>query len=176
MSMAAVALSYLIEGLDMKVLVDRPMLDLHDFNTVRQLYSESQQWARHYEGMIVNANVLIISASLVFVGLAFNERMTPIFSALILSIAVIMSLFGYALTKMLFRLYADCIERMIRYENIMNCYDINRFDMVDGLGALLPHTLMSLPVEPPASVKFFERLYYMLTTAYMAFVALQLIL
>jgi uncharacterized membrane protein (DUF485 family) len=86
---------------------------------VPQLYSEAQNWSRHYEQLIVNANVFIVSASLIFVGLAFGDKVTSAQAVGLMAIPVAMTLIGIALTKTLFNLYAGCIKRMIRLENLL---------------------------------------------------------
>jgi hypothetical protein len=144
----------------------RPNLDAHDFETVRQIYSEAQQWTRHYESLIVNANVLLITASLIFVGVAFDDGVTTVQSTVMLVIPILMSAVGLALTQTLFRLYADCIERMIRMEHLLNCYDPNRFSAGDGQGSLLYADMGRIPVRRPASVMFFIWFYVLLTGAY----------
>lgn len=160
----------------MDVIVQRPALDPHDFQTVRQLYGEAQQWARHYEAMVVNGNVLIISASLMFLGLAFSDKVAEPIRILVLSVPVAMSIIGLLLTNTLFKLYATTIKRMIRLENILGCYDGSRFGDVDGEGSLLPEFLMATTIVKPASVRFFIHLYGgVLLPAYLALQAFQLL-
>jgi hypothetical protein len=151
----------------------RPNLDEHDFATVRQLYSEAQQWARHYESLIINANVLIVSASLIFVGLAFGDKIGTKQSLLILSVPVAMAFVGIMLTHTLFVLYTHCIERLIRFENLLNCFDETKFSMIDNKGSLLPLRMMELPVHRPPSVVFFLWLYSLLILTYLLLMALK---
>lgn len=148
----------------------RPNLDEHDFATVRQLYSEAQQWTRHYESLVVNANVLLISASLIFVGLAFGNNVSTAEAVMILGISLMMTIVGIALTQTLFGLYASCIERMIRLEHLLDCYDGDKFADIDGKGPLLAKALAVLPVRRPASVRFFFGLYVLLIVSYLALI------
>jgi len=141
-------------------------LDEQDISTVRQLYSEAQNWSRHYEQLIVNANVFIVSASLVLVGFAFGDKVTPAQAVGLMAIPITMTLIGIALTKTLFNLYAGCIKRMIRLENMLGCFSPAKFETVDGLGPLLPIDLMKLPVEMPASARFFFVLHALLFLSY----------
>jgi hypothetical protein len=92
--------------------------------------------------MIVNSNVLIISTSLVFVGLAFGERVLPFQAKVILIIPTIIGIVGIALTQTLFKLYAACIERLIRFEKLLGCFDPIKFNFIDQNGSLLPLSLM----------------------------------
>lgn len=156
----------------MTTLKKRPSLDEHDFNTIRQMYTEAQQWARHYEGMVVNANVLVVSASLIFLGLAFDKDLPITQCVIILTVPLIMSIIGIFLTKMLYKLYRDCISRMIRLENLLNCYDAERFDPIDHKGPLLPEELKE--IIKPASVRFFQRLYGLLSLIYLIFIVVKI--
>lgn len=156
-----------------KPITTRPNLDEHDFATVRQLYSEAQQWTRHYESLVVNANVLLVSASLIFVGLAFGDKVSNMQAALILGVPLLMATAGVLLTQTLFRLYATCIERMIRLENLLSCYDGTRFAGIDDGGPLLSTSLMALPVRRPASVKFFNWLYVLLMVSYLSLMVIK---
>lgn len=143
-----------------------PSLSEHDLATVRQLYGEAQNWTRHYEQLIVNANVLIVSACLIFVGLAFGDKVTTGQSLALMLIPMGMALIGMVLTHTLFRLYAACIERMIRMERLLGCFDAARFNPVDGQGSLLPGAMQSLPVQQPTSVRFFHAMQGLLILAY----------
>jgi len=51
-------------------------------DTARQLHGEAQSRARHYELLMGNANVLIISAAMIFLGLAMGDHLTAIQSRL----------------------------------------------------------------------------------------------
>lgn len=137
-----------------------------DLETVRQLYTEVQNWARHYEQLVVNANVLIVSASLIFVGLAFGEKIKLHESYALLAIPVIMAIIGLVLTLTLFRLYADCIERLVRLEKLLGCDDSTRMRDIDGKGPLVPGDLHLIPVRKPTSVRFFVGLHITLLFAY----------
>src|SRR5262245_7749557 len=106
-----------------EILRVRPALDEHDFSTLRTLYSQAQDWARHYESLVVSMNVFLISASSVFVGLALGNSVSLGGAALFIAVPIILSVLGLALTQTLFSLYAACITRLIRYENLLNCYD-----------------------------------------------------
>lgn len=68
---------------------------------------------------------------------------------------------GFVLTQTLFNLYAVCVRRLIRLENLMNCYDFDRFDAIDGAGPLLELSMMKLPVRRPTSVRFFLGLQFL---------------
>lgn len=155
----------------MHILTERPSIDEHDFSTIRQLYGEAQQWARHYEAMVVNANVLVVSASLIILGLAFDIDVPFKQGVIILIVPLVMSGIGIFLTKMLFNLYCDCISRMIRFENLLNCYDIKRYEKIDSQGSLLPQELSV--ISKPESVKFFERLYILLSFVYIVLIAIK---
>jgi uncharacterized membrane protein (DUF485 family) len=148
-------------------------LDEQDVSTVRQLYSEAQNWSRHYEQLIVNANVFIVSASLIFVGLAFGDKVIPAQAVGLMAIPMAMALIGIALTTTLFNLYAGCIKRMIRLENLLGCFCSAKLETVDGLGPLLPIDLMKLPVEMPASARFFIGLYVLLALSYVGIAGLK---
>lgn len=140
-----------------------------DLTTVRQLYGEVQNWTRHYEELIVNANVLIVSASLIFVGLAFGDRVTREESFALLVVPILMAVTGLAMTHTLYRLYALCIERLIRLEKLLGCGDAQRMAAIDGLGPLVPAQLHVLPVRRPMSVRFFIGLHLILVASYAAF-------
>ena len=143
-------------------ITSRPTLDEHDFATVRQLYTEAQNWTRHYEQLIVNANVLIVSAALIFVGLAFGDKVSSFQARIILAIPVLMSVVGIVLTQTLFNLYAACIKRLIRLENLLGCFDSAKYDVIDHAGSLLSPQLIKLPVTRPTSVRFFLGLHALL--------------
>jgi hypothetical protein len=76
-----------------------PQLSETDLETVRQLYTEAQNWARHYELMVVNTNVLLISASSIYIGNALGDK--PDRAAMVLGIPMVMSLIGFVLTSTL---------------------------------------------------------------------------
>lgn len=122
-----------------------------DLATVRQLYGETQNWTRHYEQLIVNANVLIVSACLIFVGLSFGDKVSRVESVALLVVPIFIAAAGIAMTRILFRLYAVCIERLIRFEKLLGCGEPS----IDGEGPLIPAELHELPVKPPQSVNFF---------------------
>jgi hypothetical protein len=146
-----------------------------DAATVRQLYSEVQNWARHYEQLIVNANVLIVSAGLVLVGLAFGEKVKPLESYALLAIPAVIALIGVAMTVMLFRLYRTCIERLIRLEKLLGCSDPTRMAALDGKGPLVPELLHRSPITYPTSVRFFLVLHLVLLAAYLLFAGVRLV-
>lgn len=120
-------------------------LDDRDVETIRQLYTEAQNWTRHYEQLIVNANVLLVSASLIFVGLAFGDKVSTLQARIILAIPMLMTFAGFALTETLFNLYASCIARLIRLETLLGCFDATRFEAIDNGGPLLSPALAQLP-------------------------------
>jgi hypothetical protein len=140
-----------------------------DTATVRQLYTEVQNWARHYEQLIVSANVLIVSAGLVLVGLALDEKVKPLESYTLLIIPAIMALVGFAITIMLFRLYRTCIERIIRLEKLLGCADPLRMSPFDGQGPLVPDSLHRTPIAYPMSVRFFLIMHLVLLVGYIIF-------
>lgn len=144
-----------------------------DVETVRQLYTEAQNWTRHYEQLIVNANVLLVSASLIFVGLAFGDKVSTVQARIVLSIPMLMSFAGFALTETLFNLYALCISRLIRLETLLGCFDPIKFGAIDDGGPLLSPTMAQLPVLRPTSVRFFLGLHVLLVGAYVALLALK---
>lgn len=143
-----------------------PLLDDHDAATVRQLYGEAQNWSRHYEQLIVNANVLIVSACLIFVGLAHGEKATRTESLALLAVPIAIGAVGVFLTLMLFDLYRHCIARMVRYEGLLGCYDPHRMEKVDGRGPLLPAGLATDHAKMPTSVRFFIGLHLLLVLSY----------
>ncbi|MCV2350247.1 hypothetical protein [Paucibacter sp. Y2R2-4] len=148
-------------------------LDERDLATVRQLYSEAQNWTRHYEQLIVNANVLIVSACLIFVGLAFGDKVTLTQALAMMAIPIGMAVIGMVLTQTLFKLYAACIERMIRFERLLGCFDASKFQSVDHQGPLLSVDLMALPVKAPTSVRFFIGMHGFLILAYFGIAGLK---
>jgi hypothetical protein len=89
-----------------------------------------------------------------------------------IAVPMILALIGLALTRTLFSLYAACIERLIRYENLLNCYDDTKLSTFDNVGSLLEPSLHRLPVAPPASVRFFKYLQLLLLAVYVGLVAL----
>lgn len=145
------------------------MKELNDktLDTIRQLYGEAQNWARYYEQTIVNAGVLIISACLIFVGLAFGDKATSQQSVWMLGIAGCMNAGGIVLTLTLFRMYAICVERMIRYEDLLDCYDVALMKSIDGKGSLLPVAMQNLPVRRSILVNFFLALHGFLILVYL---------
>lgn len=156
----------------MEILTERPSLDDHDFGTIRQMCGEAQQWARHYTGMVVNANVLVVTASLIFLGLAFDEGTPVNQSVMILIVPFVMSIFGLFLTKMLYKLYCDCISRMIRLENLLNCYDAKKYEKIDNRSSLLLVYLTE--ISKPASVSFFQRQHVLLSFVYILFILVKI--
>lgn len=154
------------------IMTERPALDSHDIQTIRDLYGQAQNWTRHYETMIVSTNVLLISASSLFVGLAFRDATGFRKVAAFLCVPILLSLIGIVLTRTLFKLYALSIERLIRLENLLNCYDGSKMEAIDGRGPLLPPILMTLPVRVPASARFFFALHSALIFVYVASIVL----
>lgn len=136
-------------------------------STVRQLYGEAQQWTRHYEQLIVNANTLIISAAAIFVGQSLGEHLSAMQSRLVLLVPLAIALVGVVLTQTLFRLYAQCIERLIRYEGLLGCFDVQLGQSLDGQGSLIASSLQQKPVRRPTSVKFFLWLHGLLALSYL---------
>ncbi len=132
--------------------------------TLRQLYTEAQQWARHYEQLIVNANTLIISADAIFVGQAMGEHVSRLQTTLLLLVPLLLSVFGGLLTQTLFRLYASSISRLVRYETLLGC-----FEPLPGAEgeALLPQELRQKVVRRPATVQFFLGLHGLTVLGYL---------
>lgn len=127
---------------------------------VRQLYGEAQQWARHYEALLVQANVLIVPVALGFLGFAFaTDKASQIERATAIVVSAMMAALGFLLVRMLFGLYATTIERMIRLERSLGCFDADVGNRLDGGGALLADDLAVLPVKEPPSVRFFKNVY-----------------
>lgn len=144
----------------------RPHLDEHDVTTLRQLYSEAHNWARHYQETIVNTNVMMISAQLIFFGLLLDRDVNSaavIGRALALA-PIALGLIGILLTLTLFRLYRRVVGRMVRCENLLNCFDDKKLRDFDDMGSLLDPRLMR--VEMPPTVKFFGAVYVVLIIAY----------
>lgn len=133
---------------------------------VRQQYTEVQNWTRHYEQLIVNANVLIVTAGLVLFGLAYGEGVNRLERAALMVVPIVMSMVGLTMTQTLFRLYRMCIERLIRLERLMGCHDSESLNRIDGQGALVPEALHSLPIKRPTSVNFFLGLHAVLLLAF----------
>ena len=152
---------------------DQKSLSELDLANVRQLYGEVQNWTRHYEQLIVNANVLIVSASLIFVGMAFGEKVSRWESLALLVVPTFMAVAGIAMTLMLFNLYALGIERLIRLESLLGCNDAERMAAIDGLGPLVPAQLHALPVKLPTSVRFFIGLHLLLLASYVVLAILK---
>jgi hypothetical protein len=161
------------EPQEVSVAKDQKALTDLDLANVRQLYGEVQNWTRHYEQLIFNANVLIVSASLIFVGLAFGEKVSRAQSLALLVVPAFMALAGIATTLILFNLYALCIERLIRLESLLGCNDAERMAGIDGLGPLVPTQLHALPVRHPTSVRFFIGLHLLLVAAYVGLAILK---
>ena len=63
---------------------------------------------------------------------------------LLLLIPVIKSAIGLRLTSVLLGLYRECITRMIRIENLFNCFNPNLFGQFDDLGTLVPEHLQGI--------------------------------
>ena len=145
---------------------ERPNLDEHDFKTLRELYAQAQNWARHYETLTVSTNVFLISASGIFIGLALRDGMPSKRTVALLCTPVLMSLIGLLLTRTLFKLYALCVERLMVYEDALNCYAPAKLSRRTWEGALLPAHLLSLPVRMPASAKLFMSLHTVLVVIY----------
>lgn len=130
------------------------------FVLIRQLYAEAEQWARHYEALLVQANVFIVPIVLGFVAFAFStERAGLPERVAALLFAVFMAVLGYLLVRMLFRLYAQTIERMIGFETTLGCYDEDKGRRLGASGSLLPPIMARLPVVEPPSVRFFRHIY-----------------
>jgi hypothetical protein len=141
-------------------------LDPQDLATVRDIYAQAHHWARHYETLVVSTNVLLVSASMVIVSVVFRDAHTFARSAILLVVPILMSAVGFALTGLLFRMYSQTIERLIRIENLLDCYDPARFHAIDGKGPLLPLLLGTLPVRRPITVLFFYYLHGSLIALY----------
>jgi hypothetical protein len=150
----------------------RPELDEHDFKTLRELYSQVQNWTRHYETLLVSTNVLLVSAASLFVGLALRDSHPSQKVLALLSVPVLLSIVGILLTRTLFKLYASCVERLIAYENALNCYaPLKTLSMPWG-SSLLPPAMMALPVKLPLSARFFLGLHSLLIVIYVALAAI----
>jgi len=145
---------------------ERPHLDEHDFKTLRELYAQAQNWARHYETLTVSTNVFLMSASGIFIGLALRDGTSSGRSVALFGTPVLMSLIGLLLTRTLFRLYALCVERLMVYEDALNCYAPAKLPTRTWEGALLPAQLLSFPVRMPASTKLFMFLHTVLVVIY----------
>jgi hypothetical protein len=150
------------------VLTSKPDLDEHDFKTIRDIYGQAQNWARHYDSLVVSVNVVLVSASMIFVGVALRGEGIFGRSPLVLMVPVMMSIIGLVLTRMLFNLYAACIVRLIRIENLLNCFDPEKFNGIDGAGSLIPSWLMKQPPAWPPTVRFFVTLHGLLMLVYAA--------
>ena len=148
----------------------RPTLDEHDFKTVRELYTQSQLWARHYETLMVSTNVLLVTAASVFSGLALRDDAVLHRVFALFGVPVLMSVVGIFLTRTLFKLCALCIERLIAYENALNCFDSSKLVALPWGGSLVPAALMRLPVRMPASARFFVGLHLLLVITYVLLV------
>ena len=148
------------------ILQSRPELDDHDFNTIRDLYGQAQNWARHYETLIVSTNTFFVSASTVFIGLSFKEGSTTIRFLPLLITPILMSVIALLLTRSLFSLYANCVLRLILYENLLNCFVPRKIPTTLWNGRLLPTTMAELPVRWPASARFFRVLHISLLVSY----------
>lgn len=150
----------------MKPSTERPNLDEHDFKTLRELYSQAQIWVRHYETMIVSTNVLLVSAASMFAGLALRGGNPKVKSVMLFGVPVLMSIVGVFLTRMLFKLYAIHVQRLIAYEDTFNCYAPLKVPSLPWGGSFLPGQLMTLPVKMPASGRFFLVLHAILVVTY----------
>ena len=131
-------------------------------DVARQLYTEAQQWTRHYEALLVNANVFIITISLAFVGISFSDKAGTVERIVAMSVPIVLCTVGLVLVSTLFSLYVACIERMIRFETALRCYDVGFGNALDNKGPLLPIELASLPVRQPPSAHFFNWTYLIL--------------
>jgi cytochrome c biogenesis protein CcdA len=137
--------------------------------TVRQLYSEAQNWTRHYEALLVNAGVFIVTISLGFLAFAFSEKAGTFERYLAIGVPILLSSVGLALVRTLFKRYAISIERLIRYERILGCFDPVVGKALDGGEALLPDFLQRVPISQPPSVRFF---YFVFALQIVTFVVL----
>ncbi|MDT9000596.1 hypothetical protein RQP53_15080 [Paucibacter sp. APW11] len=151
----------------------QPALQEPTLGTVRQLYTEAQQWTRHYEQLIVSGNTVIISAAAVFVGMSMGEQLTALQSRLLLIVPFVLAVVGILLTLMLFRLYASSIARLIRYEGLLGCFDPALGQALDAKGSLLPGEMQRLPVAWPASVRFFVLMHGALAIGYLVLMVLR---
>lgn len=132
----------------------------NDHELVKQLYVEAQHWARHYESLLVQGNVLIIPISLGFLGFAFaTEKATHPERLAAIIVSALLAGMGFLLVRMLFGLYSTTIERMVRLETLLGCFDVERGNGLDGRGPLLPLDLARIPVTIPPSVRFFNNVY-----------------
>jgi hypothetical protein len=132
-----------------------------DTELIHKLYGEAQQWARHYESLLVQANVFIIPISLGFLGFAFStEKASQPEKAAAAIASALLAILGFFLLRMLFGLYSVTVERMIRLETILGCFDAEIGNAIDGNGPLLHTELAKLPVTEPPSVRFFKNVYF----------------
>jgi hypothetical protein len=150
----------------------RPDLDEHDFKTVRELYSQAQNWTRHYETLLVSTNVLLVSAASLFVGLALRDNQPTQKVLALLGVPVLLSVVGIMLTRTLFKLYASCVKRLIAYEDVLNCFTPLKKLTLPWGASLLPPTLMALPVKLPLSARFFLSLHSLLIVVYVVLAAI----
>jgi|HigsolmetaAR202D_1030399.scaffolds.fasta_scaffold42583_1 hypothetical protein len=134
---------------------------------IDRLYVEAQQWARHYEALLVNTNVFIVTISLAFLGIAFSDKVAGVVRSLAMMVPIVLCIVGLALVWTLFTLYAQCVERLIRYERAMGCFDEEVGNGLDGAGSLLPLELSKLPVKRPPSVHFFNWTYLILLAVFL---------
>jgi hypothetical protein len=156
----------------MELTTHRPELDEHDFKTLRELYSQAQNWTRHYETLLVSTNVLLVSAASLFVGLALRDGQPSQKVLALLLVPVLLSVVGLLLTRTLFKLYDSCVQRLIAYENVLNCFaQLKSLSMPWG-SSLLPPTMMALPVKLPLSARFFLSLHSLLIVVYVALAAI----
>lgn len=130
------------------------------------LYNEAQQWARHYEFLIVQTSIFIISISLGFLSYSFSSKDgDSIIKLSSILISFFLTILGFLIIRMLFSLYKTTIERMIDYESILGCYDP---DFANEIGfsrkTLLPENLKITPIEESPVFRFFKNIFYFLMT------------
>ena len=132
--------------------------------SIRELYIQSQHWARHNENLIIATNGLILSgiAAIVTSAIKNGQALNEQYLLLLASISSI----GIVLTLILNRRYLRSVERLVSYEALFGFHKkLNDSEQValnqlktgnpQWGECLVPFYLHERPKRAPESVVFF---------------------
>lgn len=136
--------------------------------TIRELYIQTQHWARHNENLIIATNAAVLSAiGAIATSLIKNDlNLTTEFLLLFGTI----SLFGFILNTILNHRYMRSINRLVAYEKFFGFHapfkyrdttwqEVSLKDSASNWESLVPEYLKKPPTLAPVSVWLFWSLY-----------------
>lgn len=90
----------------------------------KEIYIQSQHWARHNETLIIATNTVLLGAVAAIFTIYF--RNSPGYKLGIFLLPLIISLLGLVATTSLSRQYRDAISRLVVYENFFGMHKENK--------------------------------------------------